>query len=445
MPRATRTRATSALDPPRRHRRVVAVVVAQFALAGLTALVIVGLAVSVASQRIGQREAIVDVRAEALSKAQAVVEPGLSDDLLAVDAEAAEALDVLVRREVLDGTLVRVKIWRRDGTILYADEDRLIGSRYQLGGEELDALDDGRVEAEVSDLSAPENRYERPAGKLLEVYLPLRTPDGTPVLFEAYFRYDAVEESGDRVWRSFAPITLGSLVALQLIQIPLAWSLARRLRSRQQEREQLLSRAIGASEQERRRIAQDLHDGVVQDLAGVSYALAAGARRERPTTDAELTEAADTVRAAVEALRTLLVEIYPPDLAEEGLGPALADLVGRVHAAGLVTEVDTAALAPELPLAVAGLVYRTVQELLRNVVAHAGATTVRLTAGSSGEQVWAEVVDDGRGFEPGAGTATAGHFGLTGLADLASSAGGRLVVSSAPGAGTTARLEVPLS
>ncbi len=430
-------------DPVRRSRSVVTVVVAQFTLAGLAALLIVGLAVSVASQRVGQREAIVDVRSQALAKAQGIVEPALTDDLLDVDPDAAEALDELIRRDVLDAALVRVKIWRRDGTILYADEDRLIGSRYELGDDELAAMDRGQVEAEVSDLSAPENRFERDAGKLLEVYLPVRTPDGTPVLFEAYFRYDAVRESGDRVWRSFGPVSLGALVALELVQIPLAWSLARRLRSRQADREQLLSRAIGASEQERRRIAQDLHDGVVQDLAGVSYALAASARRDRPATETELTEAAETVRAAVEALRTLLVEIYPPDLAEEGLAPALADLVGRVHAAGLATEVDTGALAPQVPLAVAGLVYRTVQELLRNVVAHAEATSVQLTAGSTAESVWAEVVDDGRGFDP-ATTDTSGHFGLTGLADLATAAGGRLHVSSAPGAGTTVRLEVPL-
>jgi signal transduction histidine kinase len=282
----------------------------------------------------------------------------------------------------------------------------------------------------------------------LEVYLPIRTPNGTEVLFETYFRYETVERSGTRIWRAFAPITIGSLVVLELVQIPLAWSLARRLRSRQLEREDLLMRAITASDRERRRIARDLHDGVVQDLAGVSYSLAAVARQDRPATTAELASAGDTVRASIEALRTLLVELYPPDLAQEGLGPALADLVARARAVGLDTEIDTSGLVATVPIPVAALVYRVVQEAVRNVITHADATclTVRAADGEGDGQgiVWAEVIDDGRGFDVDAARAGAaeGHLGIVGLTDLAADAGGRLVVTSEPGRGTTVRVEV---
>ena len=103
----------------------------------------------------------------------------------------------------------------------------------------------------MSDLSAPENRYERSQKKLLEVYLPIRTPNGQRLLFEAYFRYGAVSAAGSRIWRSFAPISLGALIVLELVQIPLAWSLARRLRQRQREREALLRQALDASDLER--------------------------------------------------------------------------------------------------------------------------------------------------------------------------------------------------
>ncbi|MBX3284892.1 MAG: integral membrane sensor signal transduction histidine kinase, partial [Actinobacteria bacterium] len=221
---------------------IVVVPVLQFALAGLAALLIVGTAVSVASRRVGQREATADARSEALVKGQALVEPQLTDALLDGDQAAIDAIDAVVRSDVLDDTLVRVKIWSADGEILYADEPRLIGSTYHLGEDEREALEDDQVEAEVSDLQRPENRYERQYGKLLEVYLPIRTPNGTKVLFEAYFRYETVEASGQRIWRSFAPITLGALVVLQLVQLPLAWSLARRLRQRHLEREVLLNR-----------------------------------------------------------------------------------------------------------------------------------------------------------------------------------------------------------
>ena len=91
------------------------------------------------------------------------------------------------------GSLVRVKIWSADGRILYSDESRLIGDRFALDAEELEVFERPATRSEVSDLSAPENRFERAAGrKLLEVYRPVWTPDRRPLLFETYSAYDAV-------------------------------------------------------------------------------------------------------------------------------------------------------------------------------------------------------------------------------------------------------------
>ncbi len=418
----------------------------QFVLVGAAALAIVALALSVASRRVGEREAIVEARSEALVKAQGLVEPVLTDALLDGDPDAIAAVDEVVQEDVLTPSLVRVKIWDEDGTILYSDEPRLIGATYPLGDDEMEAFEAGVVDAEVSDLSKPENRYERKHGKLLEVYLPITTPSGQKVLFEAYFLYDRVEESGLRIWRSFAPIAIGALIVLELIQIPLAYGLARRLRIRQLEREELMNRAINASEHERRRIAQDLHDGVVQDLAGVSYSLAALARDPDQPQAAELTEAADNVRASIEALRTLLVELYPPNLAEEGLGAALTDLLARVRAVGIDATADTTGLETEPSQEVARLLYRTVQEALRNAIAHAEADRVTVTAAAGDGLAWAEVTDDGRGFDVAAAKAAAagGHVGLLGITDLIRDAGGRLDLTSSPGEGTTVRIEVPI-
>lgn len=422
-----------------------AVPVLQFAVIGAAALAIVAVALSVASHRVGEREAIVEVRSEALIKGQGVVEPLLVDGALGEDPQATEALDQAVREDVVDASLVRVKIWGEDGTILYSDEPRLIGTTYRLGEDEQEALENGTVDAEVSDLGKPENRFERQYGKLLEVYLPVETASGEKVLFEAYFTYDQVAESGDRIWRSFAPIAIGALIVLELIQIPLAYGLALRLRARQLEREDLLNRAVVASEHERRRIAQDLHDGVVQDLAGVSYTLAGLARQADQPHAEELDAAADNVRGSIEGLRTLLVELYPPNLAEEGLAAALADLLARVRANGLEADLHAAALPHEPPIDVARLLYRTIQEALRNVIAHAEATHVRVGLGLTDERWWAEVVDDGAGFDVGAARAAAagGHVGLLGLTDLADDLGGRLELTSAPAEGTTVRIEVP--
>jgi signal transduction histidine kinase len=440
-------------DPGRRGRTggwIVAIQVGQFALAGLLALGLVGYATNVASRRVGEREAIVDARSTTVVKAQAVVEPAVTDELVTGDPAAVARVAEVVERNVLNTSLVRVRVWTPDGTIVYSDEPRAIGLHYTLGDDEIESLATGRISAEVSDLSKPENRFERSFGKLLEVYLPIHTPSGDPLLFEAYYRYDAVEASGRQLWRSFAPIALGALVLLELVQIPLAWSLARRLRQRQEEREGLLRRALEASETERRHIAADLHDGVVQDLAGVSYALAAAARNENGRGHGDVArvfdESAATVRESIKSLRSLLVEIYPPSLEEEGLAPTLSDLLARTSARGVHAELDTTGLREPLPTPAAGLLYRVAQEGLRNALNHAHATTLRVRVANSDGSAVLEVIDDGQGFDTAQadGAAAEGHFGLRGLAGLVTDAGGTMEVSSAVGAGTTLRVTVPL-
>src|SRR3954452_13019946 len=266
---------------PTAGRWLVARAVLQFAVAGIVAVAIVGVATSIASGRVGEREAITEARTTTLIKAEGVVEPAITDALAtsAGDPVATARLNEIIDSDIVDGSLVRVKLWRQDGVIVASDEPTLVGERFPLGDDEVSAMASGRIEASVSDLDEPENHLERQLGtKLLEVYLPVHAPDGTPLLFEAYYRYNNVQANGSRLWRSFAPIALGALVMLELVQLPLAWSLARRLRERLEERELLLQHTLEASEVERRQIASDLHDGVVQDLTGVAYKLSARAR-----------------------------------------------------------------------------------------------------------------------------------------------------------------------
>ncbi|MBV9872503.1 MAG: sensor histidine kinase [Frankiaceae bacterium] len=422
--------------------------VVQFSLVGLLALIVVGVAFAVASRRVGEREAITDARTTTLVKAQGLVEPVVTNGLAAERPGAVHRVGTVVQNSVLDPDLVRVKIWTRTGHIVYSDEPRLVGTSYTLGEDEIAALDQGVIEAEVSDLSKPENQYERSFGKLLEVYLPIRTPDGQRLLFEAYFRYDAVSAAGRHIWTSFAPIAIGALVALELVQIPLAWSLARRLRDRQQERERLLQHAVDASENERRRIASDLHDGVVQDLAGVAYSLAGASRRPdltTGTTDA-LEESASHVRESIKALRTLLVDIYPPRLAEAGLDTALSDLLASVRNRGTETTCETDDLPAELPEPIAGLLYRVAREALRNVITHARASSVHVHAYASDGRVVLDVIDDGVGFDlaTAAHRPAEGHVGLRGVQDMVADAGGTVEVRSTPGQGTAVHVEVPL-
>lgn len=423
-------------SPPHDFRRVVL----QYALSGVAALILLGGAGVYLLRNVGRDEAIRNARQVAELAGRGVVEPALTPALMRGEPAAIAGLDRVVRQGILTGRIVRVKLWSPDGTVVYSDEHRLIGSRYRLGADDLATIAHGKTEAEVSDLSRPENRFERRFDKLLEVYLRVRGPGGRPLLFETYERYSSVAASGRKLWLAFLPAILGTLALLWLVQLPLAWRGARQLREHQAQRERLLQRAIESSELERRRIARDLHDGAVQDLAGVSYSLTAAAQDVEGTTAAVLQEAAAGTRRTIRELRSLLVDIYPPDLHRTGLAPALRDLVAALGPRGVDAVVDvpeTLALRPELET----LLYRCAQEALRNVAKHSDATRVDVCVETDERFARLIVADDGRGFD---GAVEDGHMGLRLLSDLAEEAGGQLKLESKPGRGTRVCIEAPL-
>jgi signal transduction histidine kinase len=438
---------TELAKPDRRRRRGRELsAVTKFALSGLAALVVVALGSGYALRRAANAESVRDARQVTEVIAHATIEPNLTDDLLTGSREAVRRLDRIVRGRVVRDPVVRVKLWTRDGRIVYSDEPRLIGSRYALDSDDLDAIRTGEVAAELSDLSRPENRFERSQRKLLEVYLPVWTPGGEPLIFESYLRFSSVSSDARRISLAVGPALAIALLVLWLVQLPLARGLARRLREGQRQQEELLVHALEASDLERRRIAADLHDGVVQDLAGISFSLAAAADRSGATageTKDVLRQAAEGTRQSMRRLRSLLVEIYPPNLHDAGLLPALSDLTAPLAARGLKVTLD---VAPDLdlPPALEQLLFRSAQEALRNVLAHADASSVVVRVSDDGN-VTLVVEDDGRGFAPDGlkGRTAAGHFGLALIADRAADLGGRLEVGSKPGRGTRLLLEVP--
>ena len=417
--------------------------------AAAVVLVLVAVLGLTASRRIAEQEAVNDAARRTDLIADAVVQPVLQDGLVTSEPAAVAALDTAVRDSVLGDEVVRVKVWDADGRIVYSDDGRLVGRVFPLGEDEAAVLVHPVTEAEVSDLDRPENVFERGQGKLLEVYRPVWTPDGTPLLFETYSRYDAVTERSTALWRGFSGITLTSLLLLVVLMLPVVWTLLDRLRRAQRTREVLLQHAVDASDAERRRIAATLHDGVVQELAASSFALAGAAERAERSAAPELAEplrgAADTVRASIRGLRSLLVDIYPASLQTAGLEAALTDLVGGLAVRGVAVRLDVADGATTgLPPAAEQLVYRVAQETLRNAVAHARADEVLVRLARDGDAVVLEVTDDGVGFDVPATLAAPpeGHFGLRLLGDLASSAGARLTVRSAPGHGCAWRLTI---
>lgn len=421
----------------------------RFAVVSVIAILVLGAVGVTIMRRTGTSEAIREAKQVTRLVGRGTVEPRVTAAAVRGDPHALRSLDALIRRRVLRDPIVRVKIWTPDGTIVYSDEPRLIGDRYPLGSGQLDALRTGGLDADVSDLHEEENRFERNQHKLLEVYMPIQASNGQPLLFEAYQRFSSISDSGRHLWLSFTPALLGALLVLGLLQLPLAWSMARRLRAGQEERETLLRKALEASDSERRRIARVLHDGVVQELAGVSYSLSAAAERAAsngdPPVEEALRKAATHTRESMRELRSLLVEIYPASLHRAGLEAALRDVLAPLERQGLATSLT---VDHDLGLsdAAEAQVFRAAQEALRNVLVHAEARRVDVQVGRDNGLARLVVSDDGRGFAADAldRRREEGHFGLRLLEDLAVEAGGRLDVDSTPGHGTRVTMELPL-
>jgi two-component system, NarL family, sensor kinase len=424
---------------------------ARFALTGLVAVVMIGIIAFVLVRRTATAGALRQAMSLSELAGRGIAEPLITPGVLRGSAVDLARLDRAVRRRILTDTpIVRVKIWDVRGRVLYSDATQSIGSVFSLGADELRTLRRGGIEADASDLSRPENQSERGFNRLVEVYVGIRGPNGERLLYEDYERSSTISASSRQQWIGLLPALLGGLLVLYLVQVPLAYSLARRLRARQREREELLRRAIDASDLERRRIAADLHDGAVQRLAGVSLSLAAAARNLPASEEGErarkaFADSASDTRETIRELRTLLVDIYPPTLQRSGLRAALDDLVAPLRAAGITVSLHVSDEL-RLPDDVEALIYRVAQEAVRNTRTHGNPRAVRARLQADSTAACLEVVDDGRGFDRGSlqEGQSGGHFGLRLMRDLADHAHGDLEVRSAPGHGTSVRLEVPL-
>jgi signal transduction histidine kinase len=210
---------------------------------------------------------------------------------------------------------------------------------------------------------------------------------------------------------------------------------------------------LDAGEQERRRLAQELHDGAVQQLIGISYQLAASHRRTLSHGSAEsddieaLLETLETTRQEVldvaTQLRGMIGELRPPGLEELGLAAALHGYVSRLRReygdGAPEIELDLNDGSAPIPIPVALCLFRVAQEGMRNALKHAGASHVTLRLSPQGEQLSLTVRDDGVGFEVPrrlSELAAQDHFGLVSIAERVAQVGGELTIRSDPGAGS---------
>jgi two-component system, NarL family, sensor histidine kinase UhpB len=207
----------------------------------------------------------------------------------------------------------------------------------------------------------------------------------------------------------------------------------------ERERQESARRVLAAQEAERVGIARDLHDEVGQVLTGVLLQLNSIAETA-PEHRAELDEARQSVRRALDEVRRISSELRPEMLEHLGLVSALTELATTfARVAGVRVEREFATSLPKLTPEVELAVYRIAQESLTNIARHAEATRVTITLDSGRDSVVLRVADDGRGFRG----APVEHGGLRSMRERALLVGGALAIKDAPEGGVEVRLEVP--
>lgn len=210
---------------------------------------------------------------------------------------------------------------------------------------------------------------------------------------------------------------------------------------------ELAARALGAAEEERKRIARELHDETAQMLAALLIRIRVVQRTNDPQALARLLEETrGDVGQALEGIRRFARGLRPPALDELGLVPAIESHTRSLQEiSGLKIGVESEDVSGDLPPQAELATYRIVQEALSNVVRHARATRATVRIARADGRLVVTVEDDGRGFDPGNVMSTeGGGLGLFGMKERAGYIGGGVEVSSEPGRGTRVRAEIPL-
>ena len=213
----------------------------------------------------------------------------------------------------------------------------------------------------------------------------------------------------------------------------------RMMRRLDAERRRAGSAALRAQEEERARVARDLHDEVNQSLTGLLLRLEAVREAAPPELEAELAETKALANQAMRELLTLARQLRPTALDDLGLAAAIAGQVELVSRSGIAAELREQGDFSDLDEDVQLVVYRVAQEALSNASRHSGAKKIDVSLGRSERGAELEVSDDGRGF---AFEQSERGLGIAGMRERALLVDGELTIESRPGDGTTVRLRI---
>jgi len=216
----------------------------------------------------------------------------------------------------------------------------------------------------------------------------------------------------------------------------------------EEERRRSGTLAMRAQEEERRRLARDLHDEVNQALTAILLRLEALAQDSPAVNVDEVAELKRLVNQAMDELLNLARQLRPSALDDHGLMPAVETQLKRFSArTGVEVALNTDGDPDTIPEDIQTAVYRILQEALANIGRHAAATAVAVDVEVNDRQLELRIRDDGAGFDPsglagGRNEGPGAGLGLSGMAERARLAGGELDVRSAPGSGTTVTLRI---
>jgi signal transduction histidine kinase len=420
-----------------------------YAVAAL-ALIVVSIGAVVASRSVARQQALQDAERTTVRLADRI--GPLLDKALSGDERSRQDLDLAVSYRMGGDYLTEINVWDASGNVVYADDPEEIGKHLAPPQQVVDVVNSGTP---TSDFTTQPHASQQTFGPddpgFVEVYVPFDLPQLRTLAFEAYYNYTPVDEVANELLWKLIPLVLVPLVVLQLFQVPLTSSMARRVRRHEADRAALLERTLSVSERERIRIAGDLHDGPVQNLAGVGYALDSVASSVPEQYAILMRRIQDTVHDVIWSLRKLMVDLYPPDLSVEQLSAIIASLAAPLADQGITVTTTTPTL-PELDGETVTALYRVARESLANVVEHANAHKVDISFGfdeadgpARASTVLLRIIDDGVGVDPGKVDKRAeGHLGLRLLKDRVENLGGTLTVRAGPHGGTTVLAELPV-
>ncbi len=416
--------------------------VAWFVMCSMSFMLVLILGTVLLADRIAQRGALDQARDHVVGLGAGIAGPLVDGSVRAGEFAAVARLDRELGRELAASDLRHLTLWDATGRVLWSDDRELMGQRLTLPGDVERLMGTDEVTSRVSDLSRVDDTGERAGEQAIEVFVGAVDDDGRPFVIEAELRSGQMQRLEGQITSVFIPLVVGVLLLFQVVTVPLAILLTRRVRRAQRRSSNMTRHALRASDLERRRIAENLHDGVVQDLAGLSYAMPRLVRELRVGGDlaeacSRLEVAAALVQKDVGMLRTLTTSLYPPDLEDAGLHVALQQLVHEVSREGDL-RIDLA-VDPELrtTLDTDRLVYRVVREALRNVLKHARARSVIVEVGQDPSHAMVRVADDGRGPGDRSFDRGDGHLGLRLLRHTIEDVGGTLEVGERPHPGGT--------